>query len=303
MKSLMVILVTALVLVLTQCGEGVREFNPSGTIHITVESDPVGAETYWRIASNAPEVRSTNRFYLGYTPYHETRHLNIPGLTKENAVSVVIVIEIKKKGYYEVVERLNLASVLDSRKISLKYQLEKNNGEDRVAPSQNPYSFVRPNITELQKQYNIKPPVQSKQTVNTVTPAPVVKPLAVGQKDSYEPNETPETGTNIYLNREYLASLHDKSDLDHYLIFLGETLNYNIVLDQIPKGSSFKLSLLTHPKDHKEVYSQMITANGELKVNLKNKGLKTGIYCIKIAYVSGSIGSYKLAVKHNINTN
>src|SRR5271169_5226085 len=165
MKKRFFLLIAILFLIysLTSCGSGVREGSLSGVIHITVDSDPVAGEVYWRIGSSVPEVRSTNRFYLGLTPYHETRQLNIPGLTQENAVNVVVVIELKKKGYYEVVERLNLSSILDERKISLKYQLEKSDGTDRVIPSQNPYSFVRPPTVDTSKPVTPSP-----------TPPPVV---------------------------------------------------------------------------------------------------------------------------------
>ncbi|MDH5682027.1 MAG: hypothetical protein OEZ36_10595 [Spirochaetota bacterium] len=92
-------------------------------IHLSIRSTPPGAEIYWRIVSTTEEVKSSNRFFLGMTPYRGTRSISLPGLTRENAHEVTFVLEVEKKGYAIMVERYNLASLLNDLEISAKFNL------------------------------------------------------------------------------------------------------------------------------------------------------------------------------------
>ena len=92
-------------------------------IHLSIRSSPAGAEVYWRIVSTTAEVKSSNRFYLGMTPYRGTRSFAIPGLTKENASQVSFVLELEKKGYANKTERYNFAGLLNDLEISTKFNL------------------------------------------------------------------------------------------------------------------------------------------------------------------------------------
>ncbi len=97
--------------------------SPNQAIHVYVTTNPIGCELYWRIVSTSPDVRSSNRLFLGYTPYRKTANLRIPGLSKENARDVTIVIEIEKPSYLSKIRRLNAASILSDMKISEKIRL------------------------------------------------------------------------------------------------------------------------------------------------------------------------------------
>jgi hypothetical protein len=98
---------------------------PDRIFYYDILSDPTSAEVYFRIVSTVPEVRSTNRTYLGLTPSRGTQTLNIPGLNISNAVNVTIVIEIEKKGYSSRVERYNVLSILSDSAISLHVRLDQ----------------------------------------------------------------------------------------------------------------------------------------------------------------------------------
>jgi hypothetical protein len=114
----------SLPIVIINCGE--KMIDPASldeVIHISVRSDPEGADVFFRIDSNVKEVKSINRSYLGTTPYSGTRTMRIPGLSSDNSNDVTLIIEVAKKGHYEVVERLNIQSVLSARSINLKFQL------------------------------------------------------------------------------------------------------------------------------------------------------------------------------------
>ena len=92
-------------------------------IHVSIRSEPSGAKVYTRIVSTVAEVKSTNRFYLGSTPYQGTQSLGIPGLTLENASKVSLVFSVEKGGYHLKEERYNILSLLNTLEISTKFQL------------------------------------------------------------------------------------------------------------------------------------------------------------------------------------
>jgi len=97
----------------------------SGTIlRWFFDSDPRGARIFYRVISNCPnEVKNTNESYMTTTPLEETKALNIPGLTYENAANVVIEIKVTKRGFEEQVKRYNLRQALDQQEISGFFEL------------------------------------------------------------------------------------------------------------------------------------------------------------------------------------
>ena len=121
-------LLFVITLVLMGCsGENVRGIpGLERVIHCSIQSSPLSAEVYWRVVSLTPEVRSTNRFFLGRTPYRETRTLMIPGLSKENALHVSIVIEVEKNGFVTIVEKFNALSLLGEPALNMRVNLERN---------------------------------------------------------------------------------------------------------------------------------------------------------------------------------
>ena len=92
-------------------------------IHWNIESDPQGANVYWRVVSQTEEVMNMNKRYLGKTPYEESRPLNIEGLTKANATDVSIEVEVSKRGYEPQKKRFNCRSVIDQREISMMFEM------------------------------------------------------------------------------------------------------------------------------------------------------------------------------------
>lgn len=119
-----IFLLTCVSLFFFSCSGGVRgPASLDDIIHISVKSNPSGGDVYWRIVSMVPDVKSTNRAHLGSTPYNSTRNFVIAGLTEDNLSDVTIVIEVEKRGYHGITERLNLSSVLNDRKISLMFHL------------------------------------------------------------------------------------------------------------------------------------------------------------------------------------
>ncbi|MBO5631615.1 MAG: hypothetical protein J5965_21300 [Aeriscardovia sp.] len=88
------------------------------------DSDPKGAQVYWRVISGVPEeVKNTNENYIGTTPYEETRSFNILGLTYENSRNVQIEITIRKKGYIDQKKKFNVRQAIDQMEISSFYNL------------------------------------------------------------------------------------------------------------------------------------------------------------------------------------
>lgn len=83
------------------------------------DSDPRGARIFYRVISNVPQqVKNTNESYMTTTPLEETRALNIPGLTYENATDVVIEIKLTKRGFEDQIKRYNVRQALDQQEIS-----------------------------------------------------------------------------------------------------------------------------------------------------------------------------------------
>ncbi len=92
------------------------------------DSDPRGARIFYRVISSVPqEVKNTNESYMTTTPLEETKSLNIPGLTYENAPNVVIEIKVTKRGYEEQVKRYNVRQALDQQEISGFFELVEKN--------------------------------------------------------------------------------------------------------------------------------------------------------------------------------
>lgn len=88
------------------------------------DSDPRGARIFYRIISNVPQqVKNTNESYMTTTPLEETKSLNIPGLTYENASDVVVEIKLTKRGYEDQVKRYNVQQALDQQEISGFFEL------------------------------------------------------------------------------------------------------------------------------------------------------------------------------------
>lgn len=88
------------------------------------DSDPRGARIFYRVISNVPQqVKNTNESYLTTTPLEETRALNIPGLTYENAPDVTVEIKLSKRGYEDQVKRYNVRQALDQQEISGFFEL------------------------------------------------------------------------------------------------------------------------------------------------------------------------------------
>lgn len=90
------------------------------------DSDPQGANIFWRVISSVPEqVKNTNETYLMTTPYEETRSFNILGLTYENSRDVQIEIKLVKNGYLPQVKRFNVRQAIDQQEISSFFMLVK----------------------------------------------------------------------------------------------------------------------------------------------------------------------------------
>lgn len=90
------------------------------------ESEPQGARIFWRIISSVPdEVKNTNELWLGSTPFEETRSLNIPGLTYENAGNVQIEIKVRRNGYIDQTKRFNVRQAIDQQEISSFFDMVK----------------------------------------------------------------------------------------------------------------------------------------------------------------------------------
>jgi hypothetical protein len=93
------------------------------TIHWDINSRPQGADVFWRIISNTPEVKNQNYKYLDTTPYESTETLKIPGLTRENASSVQIEVKVEKNGYYTQKKKVSVLSLMDESDVSMMFKL------------------------------------------------------------------------------------------------------------------------------------------------------------------------------------
>ena len=90
-----------------------------------VTSQPKGADVYWRVVSSTPDVKNTNRNYLGTTPYESTETLDIKGLKTNNLGNVQIEVTCERAGYLEQTKRFSLQQVVDQKEISTKFNLVK----------------------------------------------------------------------------------------------------------------------------------------------------------------------------------
>lgn len=97
----------------------------STVIRWYVESNPKGADIYWRVVSSTPAVKNTNQTFLGSTPYESTETFDIKGLTYNNSGNVQIEISCEKNGYITQKKRFNLRQVIDQKEISTKMNLIK----------------------------------------------------------------------------------------------------------------------------------------------------------------------------------
>lgn len=97
----------------------------STVIRWFVESTPRGADVYTRIISSTPEVKNTNRNFIGSTPYESTETFDIKGLTFNNSGNVQIEVVCEKAGYITQTRRFNLRQVIEQKEISTKFNLIK----------------------------------------------------------------------------------------------------------------------------------------------------------------------------------
>lgn len=93
------------------------------TIHWNVNSRPQGADVFWRVISQTPEVKNQNYKYLETTPYEGSETVNIKGLTYNNAGNVQIEIKVEKKGYYSQTKKLDILSLIDDNDVSYMFKL------------------------------------------------------------------------------------------------------------------------------------------------------------------------------------
>ena len=93
------------------------------TVHWNVNSRPQGADVFWRVISQTPEVKNQNYKYLETTPYEGDETINIKGLTYNNAGNVQIEIKVEKKGYYSQTKKLNILSLIDDNDVSYMFKL------------------------------------------------------------------------------------------------------------------------------------------------------------------------------------
>ena len=93
------------------------------TVHFTIDSRPRGADIYWRVISNTPEVKNQPYKYLQTTDYESTETLNIKGLTRENAGNVQIEIKVEKDNFYPKSTKLSVLSLIDDNDVSKMFKL------------------------------------------------------------------------------------------------------------------------------------------------------------------------------------
>ena len=96
-------------------------------IHWNVNSRPQGADVYWRVISQTPEVKNQNFKYLETTPYEGTETLNIKGLTYNNSGLVQIEIKVEKTGYYSQTKKYDVRSLIDEHDVSYMFRLVPEN--------------------------------------------------------------------------------------------------------------------------------------------------------------------------------
>ena len=93
------------------------------TVHWNVNSRPQGADVFWRVISQTPDVKNQNYKYLETTPYEGSETINIKGLTYNNAGNVQIEIKVEKKGYYSQTKKLDILSLIDDNDVSYMFKL------------------------------------------------------------------------------------------------------------------------------------------------------------------------------------
>lgn len=92
-------------------------------IHWNINSRPQGADVYWRVISQTPEVKNQNYKYLETTPYESSETINIKGLTYNNAGNVQIEIKVEKAGYYSQTRKIDVLSLIDDNDVSYMFKL------------------------------------------------------------------------------------------------------------------------------------------------------------------------------------
>lgn len=92
-------------------------------IHWNVNSRPQGADVYWRVISQTPEVKNQNYKYLETTPYEGSETLNIKGLTYNNSGLVQIEVKVEKTGYYSQTKKYDVRSLIDENDVSYMFRL------------------------------------------------------------------------------------------------------------------------------------------------------------------------------------
>lgn len=93
------------------------------TVHFNIDSRPRGADIYWRVVSQTPEVKNQPYKYLQTTDYESTETLNIKGLTRDNASNVQIEIKVEKDNYYPKSTKLSVLSLIDDNDVSKMFKL------------------------------------------------------------------------------------------------------------------------------------------------------------------------------------
>lgn len=93
------------------------------TVHFTIDSRPRGADIYWRVISQTPEVKNQPYKYLQTTDYESTETLNIKGLTRANAGNVQIEIKVEKDNFYPKSTKLSVLSLIDDNDVSKMFKL------------------------------------------------------------------------------------------------------------------------------------------------------------------------------------
>ena len=90
------------------------------------DSDPSGAQIYWRIKSTIPEtVSNSDLFYLGTTPFYEIKPLNIKGLDDDNSDKITIEIMVAKKGFVTQTKKFSGKLLTDYQELNWYFELEE----------------------------------------------------------------------------------------------------------------------------------------------------------------------------------
>lgn len=84
-----------------------------------------GADVTWRVVFSTPDVKNTNFNYVGSTPYESLETFDIKGLAFNHSSNVQIEVSCEKTGYITQRKRFDLRSVIDSKDISTKFNLVK----------------------------------------------------------------------------------------------------------------------------------------------------------------------------------